>query len=154
MRNDRSYFRTWYASLSSPTYSARKSITCVFYNTAIVTTLNSRSWEVHTEIELDTTSPSLQSISSTSSDPTKQEEAVLEYVRNVPEGNASKRALLLKVSHVGGHKLAGNMVLYTPSGAGIWYGRVTPKEVRRLPLLLVMGGSRNSCPQLGSSNRA
>jgi len=81
------------------------------------------------EIESDTTSPTLQSISSTLSDPTKQEEAVLEYIRNFPEGNGSKRALLLKVSHVGGHKFAGNMVLYTPSGAGIWYGRVTPKEV-------------------------
>ena len=132
MRNNRSYFRAWYAGLSSPTWSARESNARVFYDTAIVTTLNSRSWEVHTEIELDTTSPSLQSISSTSSDPTEQEEAVLEYVRNVPEGNGSKRALLLKVSHVGGHKFAGNMVLYTPSGAGIWYGRVTPKQVRRL----------------------
>jgi hypothetical protein len=104
---------------------------CFFFSTAIITSLNSRSWEVHTEIELDTTSPSLQNIPS-SSDPSKRDEAVLSYIRNASEGNRTKRALLLKVSHVGGHKLAGNMVLYTPSGAGMWYGRVTPKEVSRL----------------------
>lgn len=44
MRNNRSYFRAWYTGLSSPICSAWQSNTCVFYNTAIVTTLNSRSW--------------------------------------------------------------------------------------------------------------
>ena len=63
------------------------------------------------------------------------------YVRSIPEGNGSKRALLLKVSHVGGHKFAGNMVLYTSSGAGIWHGRVTPKEVRRLHCFLSWVGA-------------
>jgi (2Fe-2S) ferredoxin len=40
------------------------------------------------------------------------------------------------ISHVGGHKWAGNVIVYTPSllsnslsGTGIWYGRVEPKHV-------------------------
>lgn len=46
------------------------------------------------------------------------------------------------ISHIGGHKFAGNVILYVPPGAktqdggdhplagkGIWYGRVEPKHV-------------------------
>jgi len=36
----------------------------------------------------------------------------------------------LKISHIGGHKFAGNVIVY-PSG--VWYGRVTPCHV---PLLV------------------
>jgi hypothetical protein len=42
---------------------------------------------------------------------------------------AVKRALLVKVSHVGGHKFAGNVIVYSPSGTGVWYGRVFPEKV-------------------------
>ncbi|KAK7060322.1 hypothetical protein VNI00_001087 [Paramarasmius palmivorus] len=40
-----------------------------------------------------------------------------------------KKALLLRNSHTGGHKFAGNCIIYTPQGSGIWYGRVTTHEV-------------------------
>lgn len=40
------------------------------------------------------------------------------------------------ISHIGGHKYAGNVIVYIPptavhslAGAGIWYGRVEPKHV-------------------------
>ena len=42
------------------------------------------------------------------------------------------------ISHIGGHKYAGNVILYVPpsmrgnalAGTGIWYGRVGPEEVQ------------------------
>ena len=48
-----------------------------------------------------------------------------------------------QISHVGGHKFAGNVIMYVPpalggeegnplSGAGIWYGRVGPEHVEGL----------------------
>lgn len=62
-----------------------------------------------------------------------------------------RKVLLIRNSHMGGHKYAGNCIvssmfslpecifmstsyqhsqqLYTPQGSSIWYGRVTPHEV-------------------------
>lgn len=44
-----------------------------------------------------------------------------------------------QISHIGGHKFAGNVIIYIPpilakqghplAGKGIWYGRVEPKHV-------------------------
>jgi len=44
-------------------------------------------------------------------------------------GSTTKKALIIKNSHFGGHKYAGNVVINFPSSAGVWYGRVTPHEV-------------------------
>lgn len=44
-------------------------------------------------------------------------------------GDTGKRALVIKTSHIGGHKFAGNLIVYSPRGTGVWYGRVSPKEV-------------------------
>lgn len=52
----------------------------------------------------------------------------------------SKRALIVKVSHVGGHKYAGNCIIYTPQGAGVWYGRVTPHDVESIVVNTIIGG--------------
>lgn len=30
---------------------------------------------------------------------------------------------------VGGHRYAGNVIIYLPNGVSIWYGRVTPHDV-------------------------
>ncbi|KLO11261.1 hypothetical protein SCHPADRAFT_999075 [Schizopora paradoxa] len=46
-----------------------------------------------------------------------------------PASSTTKKALILKNSHFGGHKYAGNVVINYPNGAGVWYGRVTPHEV-------------------------
>ncbi|KAI9794276.1 MAG: hypothetical protein M1833_000419 [Piccolia ochrophora] len=57
-------------------------------------------------------------------------------------GTTSWRARVGLVSHVGGHKYAGNVIIYIPpgyhsvmggshplAGKGLWYGRVAPKHV-------------------------
>jgi len=52
------------------------------------------------------------------------------------------RAEISLISHIGGHKFAGNVIVYVPpkevegferhalAGCGIWYGRVEPKHVQ------------------------
>ncbi|KII95795.1 hypothetical protein PLICRDRAFT_64201, partial [Plicaturopsis crispa FD-325 SS-3] len=52
----------------------------------------------------------------------------------------SEQALILRCSHVGGHKYAGVCTIYTPRGAGIWYGRVSPHEVPAVVRETVLGG--------------
>ncbi|CEO58405.1 hypothetical protein PMG11_03134 [Penicillium brasilianum] len=57
------------------------------------------------------------------------------------------------ISHVGGHKYAGNVIVYIPpkmtsstgtvhplAGMGIWYGRVEPKHVQGIVEETVLGG--------------
>ncbi|KAF9653407.1 hypothetical protein BDM02DRAFT_3087627 [Thelephora ganbajun] len=40
-----------------------------------------------------------------------------------------KRVLIIRNSHVGQHKFAGNVIICTPAGQSIWYSRVTAHEV-------------------------
>jgi len=57
------------------------------------------------------------------------------------------------ISHVGGHKFAGNVILYIPpnqktgngkrhplAGCGIWYGRVEPRHVQGIVQETLLGG--------------
>ncbi len=60
------------------------------------------------------------------------------------------------ISHVGGHKWAGNVIIYVPpkyelvdhdlpivsplAGSGIWYGRVEPKHVDGIIKETILGG--------------
>lgn len=58
------------------------------------------------------------------------------------------------ISHVGGHKYAGNVIVYIPpemkmgasaephplAGKGIWYGRVEPKHVQGIVNEMILGG--------------
>ncbi|KAJ5966089.1 hypothetical protein N7481_012803 [Penicillium waksmanii] len=58
------------------------------------------------------------------------------------------------ISHVGGHKYAGNVIIYIPpkmtvgtsaephplAGKGIWYGRIEPKHVQGLVEETILGG--------------
>lgn len=58
------------------------------------------------------------------------------------------------ISHVGGHKYAGNVIVYIPpkmtvgnysephplAGKGIWYGRIEPKHVEGLVEETILGG--------------
>ena len=75
------------------------------------------------------------------------------------EGGLSKKArdpyaVLALISHIGGHKFAGNVVIYFPekwksrgkqevnslAGKGIWYGRVEPKHVWGIMEETIKGG--------------
>lgn len=57
------------------------------------------------------------------------------------------------ISHIGGHKFAGNIIIYIPpgtksqnggrhelEGCGIWYGRVEPSHVEGIVRETVLGG--------------
>lgn len=69
-----------------------------------------------------------------------EENLVLGDGKEEAEGKGMARVGL--ISHIGGHKFAGNVILYLPpgmkgkngkahelAGCGIWYGRVEPKHV-------------------------
>jgi len=57
--------------------------------------------------------------------------------REDPDAQAARVGL---ISHIGGHKFAGNVIIYIPpsmgghalAGKGIWYGRVGPEHVEGL----------------------
>ena len=64
-----------------------------------------------------------------------------------------ERAHIGLISHVGGHKYAGNVIVYIPpemklsdgtlhplAGKGIWYGRIEPKHVPGIVEETILGG--------------
>ncbi|KAL6879001.1 Sucrase/ferredoxin-like domain-containing protein [Trichoderma novae-zelandiae] len=68
-------------------------------------------------------------------------------------GGGEKVARVGLISHIGGHKFAGNVIIYIPpgfaaeggerhplAGCGIWYGRVEPKHVEGIVGETVMAG--------------
>ncbi|KAK3939562.1 Sucrase/ferredoxin-like-domain-containing protein [Diplogelasinospora grovesii] len=69
-------------------------------------------------------------------------------------GEAGKTARIGLISHIGGHKFAGNVIIYLPphiktaegerhplAGHGIWYGRVEPKHVEGIVKETVLKGN-------------
>ncbi|GAA5949900.1 hypothetical protein JCM3765_007731 [Sporobolomyces pararoseus] len=44
-------------------------------------------------------------------------------------GKESDRVGIFMVSHIGGHKFSGNVVIHFPNGTCLYYGRVTPADV-------------------------
>ncbi|KAF5333400.1 hypothetical protein D9611_002199 [Ephemerocybe angulata] len=92
---------------------------------ALIKSLEAQGWEADTELEhpSHTMGAPLEELNVT---PEQREENIALQLK---ESTESKRALILMVSHVGGHKYAGNVIIYTPSGSGVWYGRVTPHDV-------------------------
>ncbi|CAG7930770.1 unnamed protein product [Penicillium olsonii] len=68
--------------------------------------------------------------------------------------DAPNHAHIGRISHIGGHKYAGNVIVYLPpkmtigggtephplAGKGIWYGRIEPKHVEGLVEETVLGG--------------
>lgn len=67
-----------------------------------------------------------------------------EYISSPPQDIADDlQHLDLQVfgsSHVGGHKYAGNMILYRPQWRqGVWYGRISPSNVDEIMRETVIG---------------
>lgn len=115
-------------------------------------------WDADTQLEHPslTMGPPLEESNVT---PEEREEIIADELRQSTE---SKRALIVKVSHVGGHKYAGNVIvsvlspyglpsessfthilfyqIYTSSGSGIWYGRVTPHDVDSIVTNTIING--------------
>jgi hypothetical protein len=63
---------------------------------------------------------------------TAREAEYREKLRGIDTSQGGGRIGLFKVSHVGGHKFAGNVIVCLPSGASVWYGRVTAREVEAI----------------------
>ncbi|ORY71726.1 Sucraseferredoxin-like protein [Pseudomassariella vexata] len=68
--------------------------------------------------------------------------------------NMTSTARVGLISHIGGHKFAGNIIIYLPpkltirdnsphplAGYGVWYGRVEPKHVEGLILETMLNGN-------------
>nr|OQO30785.1 hypothetical protein B0A51_01446 [Rachicladosporium sp. CCFEE 5018] len=65
-----------------------------------------------------------------------------------PDSSISPPARVGVISHIGGHKFAGNVIIYIPpsmtghalAGRGIWYGRVEPENVEGIVRETIVGG--------------
>ncbi|EJD53719.1 hypothetical protein AURDEDRAFT_80293 [Auricularia subglabra TFB-10046 SS5] len=102
----------------------RCGITAPVLQDCLTSELAHAGWEVHTQLEhLDEADECLEKLSGT------DDERAASTHASLRAASAQKRALILGVSHVGGHKWAGNVQIFTPQGVGIYYGRVTPHDV-------------------------
>ena len=131
MRHRGPYPRGWFAFCNLLPYrlASHNSIRSVL--SALFKLLSARNWEVHTDLEPSNMShPSLESLISSSTFDTAEERdaRILERIKE-DSVHDHKKALLIKTSHIGGHKFAGNLIICFPTGASVWYGRVSPKEV-------------------------
>lgn len=62
--------------------------------------------------------------------------------------NSMPSARIASISHIGGHKFAGNVIVYIPpsfsnnplAGKGIWYGRVGPEHVEGIVANTILEG--------------
>lgn len=68
--------------------------------------------------------------------------------------DSPEHAHIGRISHIGGHKYAGNVIVYIPpgmslegsstphplAGKGIWYGRIEPKHVQGIVDETILGG--------------
>ncbi|KZS97776.1 Sucraseferredoxin-like protein [Sistotremastrum niveocremeum HHB9708] len=90
------------------------------------TALEHEGWEVHSQI--DDHDGHGEPLNTTEGSQEQKDQLALERLKSLA-GRDPKRALIIYNSHVGGHKFAGNLCIYTPTGSGVWYGRVTPHNV-------------------------
>ncbi|KIJ37364.1 hypothetical protein M422DRAFT_33712 [Sphaerobolus stellatus SS14] len=93
--------------------------------TALTHALTSEGYEVHTQVE-HPMGPPLEDIEGSDED---REKEFLRRLQEIADSGENKKALILMNSHIGGHKYSGNVVIYTPQGSGVWYGRVSPHEI-------------------------
>ncbi|KAJ4472257.1 Sucrase/ferredoxin-like-domain-containing protein [Lentinula aciculospora] len=90
--------------------------------------LEEHGWTVDTEIEhpVHSVGPPLEELQGT------EEENEERIAKQYQELALEKKALILRNSHTGGHRYAGNCIIYTPQGSGVWYGRVSTHEVESI----------------------
>ncbi|KAF9076404.1 Sucrase/ferredoxin-like-domain-containing protein [Rhodocollybia butyracea] len=91
--------------------------------------LEHRGWTVDTEIN----EYSLHSVGSPLEESSGTENEKEEHIaKQLQELVSEKKVLILRNSHTGGHRYAGNCIIYTPQGVGVWYGRVSTHEVETI----------------------
>ncbi|KAJ6516126.1 Sucrase/ferredoxin-like-domain-containing protein [Mycena sanguinolenta] len=121
---------------------------------AFIECLHRKGWTADTQLE-HIVVPPLESFAGTA------EEKALHVEEELKALPAAKKALILKISHMGGHRYAGNCIIYTPQGSSVWYGRVSTHEVEAIVTNTIIGGlvlppllrggmdlSRPGCPTL------
>ncbi|KAL6309611.1 Sucrase/ferredoxin-like-domain-containing protein [Sparassis latifolia] len=100
--------------------------------------LEREGWQVHTQLEDPWLSgPPLEEFKGTAEE---KDAEVLRQLKLAAAGNGEKRVLILRNSHVGGHKFAGNVIINTPHGVSVWYGRVTAHEINAIVKETIIGG--------------
>ncbi|KAI1391447.1 FMI1 protein [Hypoxylon trugodes] len=88
-------------------------------------------------------------------DPAVDESVTAPQLSGTTSGQeASRTARVGQISHIGGHKFAGNVIIYLPpafknpagnphplAGHGIWYGRIDPKHVEGVIKETILNGN-------------
>ncbi|KAF8916766.1 Sucrase/ferredoxin-like-domain-containing protein [Mucidula mucida] len=103
----------------------RCSIAAIKLEHAFSQSLESKGWTVDTQLEHPIDDP-LEDFGGT------EEEQEANVVRQLQDLQGTRSALIVRNSHIGGHRYAGNCIIYTPQGAGVWYGRVSTHEVEAI----------------------
>ncbi|KAI1792067.1 Sucraseferredoxin-like protein [Ganoderma leucocontextum] len=109
---------------------------------ALTSALEREGFDVHHQLEDPSLSgPALEDDPTLTSLPSDEEKRA-EIRRRLQQHAHSeqRRALVLFCSHVGQHKFAGNVIISMPTGASVWYGRVTPHEVDAIVRETILGG--------------
>ncbi|CAL1700922.1 unnamed protein product [Somion occarium] len=97
--------------------------------------LEREGWEVHRQ--LDDPADSGASLEEFKGSDEEKDADILHHLKSLPE---LKRALIVQNSHIGGHKFAGNCIIYFPQGVSVWYGRASPHNVDAIVKETVIGG--------------
>lgn len=102
---------------------------------AFIKSLESKGWSADTQLEpiMDLERP-LEQFSGTADEKANH---ITDELKALP---VAKKALILRNSHMGGHRYAGNLIIYTPQGSSVWYGRVTTHEVESIVVNTLEGG--------------
>ena len=56
------------------------------------------------------------------------------------DANIDKHVGIFKVSHVGGHRYSGQVMLWFPNGVNVWYGRVRDGDCKAIVHETLLGG--------------
>ncbi|KAJ7665885.1 Sucrase/ferredoxin-like-domain-containing protein [Mycena polygramma] len=135
-----SVFNTWVLPYSSViTFCSHKrrdgrcGISAPKLERAFTNSLLQRGWTVDTQLE-HIIDPPLEKFSGTAEEKDAHVNDTLKSLQT------AKKALILFNSHMGGHQYSGNCIIYTPNGASVWYGRVTPHEVDSIVEQTIEGG--------------
>ncbi|KAG8218417.1 Sucrase/ferredoxin-like-domain-containing protein [Butyriboletus roseoflavus] len=96
--------------------------------------LEREGWVVHTGLEDLSGNPTIESSL------IKGLESEIAFETQLKALGGEHKALILYTSHVGGHKFAGNVILHSPRGTSVWYGRITPHDVESIVKNTIING--------------
>ncbi|KAJ7095166.1 Sucrase/ferredoxin-like-domain-containing protein [Mycena belliarum] len=137
---ERSSFQTWilpYSCVIMLCSHKRRDNRCAIaapkLEHAFIESLHRKGWTADTQLE-HVIEPPLEQFSGTA------EEKALYIEDELKALPSAKKALILRNSHMGGHKYAGNCIIYTPQGSSVWYGRVTTHEVESIVTKTILDG--------------